>query len=160
MTAAKRAIGRVAVRPYEQGDRALVHEFLRDLPRLYPAGDVWLAQRLDTCLIGGPRCTLVECGSEVAALAIETPKANGSLKLSTFFVAPAFRRCGLGALLSEALQARWVGEGWDEVYVTCDESVHGALASLWAPLGFMTFAAVPGRYRQGSTEMVMRALLT
>ncbi|MGZ6868811.1 MAG: hypothetical protein ACXVHI_00625 [Frankiaceae bacterium] len=91
-------------------------------------------------------------------MAIETPKALGSLKLSTFYVAPWSRGVAVGRSLAAFLQDRWAREDCTDIYVTCDAVVEGPLTAVLSPFGFIKFAAIPDRYRQGATEVVLRSL--
>src|SRR4051812_11860987 len=103
-------MGRVlgVIRPYRQGDRALV---LRDLAPVlaaaYPGGDHWLARRLDDVAAGAAKCDMVCTGNHLAAIAIETPKGERKIKLSTLWVADAVRGRGLGARLLDHCRRSW-----------------------------------------------------
>lgn len=147
------------VRPYDTADRESVTALLDDLPRLYPGGSSWLSARLTDCSDGRARCSLIEQDGRLIAASIETPKPAGAIKLSTFFVDANYRNGGVGSHLARHLRARWSREGACEAYVTCDETVVCALSGVLVPLGFMESAALPNRYRQGATEVVLRALL-
>src|SRR4051812_7784147 len=68
--AAQPAAGRI--RPYSASDRLRLERVLALLPSLYPDGDRWLRRRLDEVEEGAAQCTVVEQGSRLIAVAIET----------------------------------------------------------------------------------------
>lgn len=146
-------------RDLQRWDIDQVKGLLAILPELYPGGDVWLESRLDDVLGGHARCTVVEKGNELAGVAIETPKAEGRLKLSTFFVADGHRNCGVGGSLMRTLHDRWVCEGIEQVHVTVAEQNYRQVKRVFEPVGFLTVAHELDRYGAGRNEFVMTCLV-
>lgn len=145
-------------RDLQRRDVDQVEELLAVLPRLYPGGDVWLRRRLGDALIGRARCTVVESGGELAGVAIETPKADGRLKLSTFLIADEYRNCGIGGAFIRTLHDRWAREGIEQVHVTVAEQNHHQVKRVFEPVGFLTVAHEIDRYGAGRNEFVMTCL--
>jgi hypothetical protein len=121
---------------------------------LYPGGQEWLSRRLATLAETG-RATVVASGATVIAVAIETWKPAGRVKLSTFFVCPESRQSGVGALLAANLVQRWNAERRPEAYVTVSESAVEALSRVLVPLGFAHLAMESNRYGVGRHEHVL-----
>ncbi len=107
--------------------RISVSEFAKIFPNLghkYPGGWDWLEAKLDEVRFRKANLWLSMVDDRIAALAIETMKGAHRTKLSTFVVAPEFRRKGIGGALLESLQTRWTDFGIDWVTVTIDETDH------------------------------------
>ncbi|OMB93219.1 hypothetical protein A5732_16850 [Mycobacterium colombiense] len=151
---------RAHVRDLRPKDVERVQALLAVLPQLYPNGDTWLQRRLDGALAGRARCTLVEVDEVLAGVAIETPKAPGRVKLSTFLIAAEYREAGVGSAFIRFLRDRWVSERLDQVYVTVAESHHAQVQRVFEPVGFLTVAHELDRYGPGRNEYVMTCLLS
>lgn len=152
------ALALIHTRDLLPGDRLAVETLLAELPDLYPGGDVWLRRRLDDAVAGRARCTLAEVGEEVAGVAIETPKALGRLKLSTFLISEPYRNAGVGGWFVRSLRDRWHTERISQVHVTVADNRHDHLRHVFEPVGFLTIAREPDRYGPGRNEYVMTCL--
>ncbi|QZT57122.1 GNAT family N-acetyltransferase [Mycolicibacterium austroafricanum] len=152
------ALRRPQVRDLRPEDLPAVRSLLTVLPELYPQGETWLHHRLEDALAGRARCTLAEVGNAVAGVAIETPKAFGRLKLSTFLIADEHRNSGVGGTFIRLLHDRWIDENIDQVHVTVAESRHDQVRRAFEPVGFLTVAHEIDRYGPGRTEYVMTCL--
>lgn len=147
-------------RPLTSEDVLGVKDVLSVLPVLYPGGADWLDNRLMDALEGRARCTVADLDGEIAAVAIETPKAGNRLKLSTILVTPTFRGQGIGTRLAGQLAAGWEREKISEVYVTVAHTEHDRLSALLYPIGFTTVALEWDRYGTGRHEYILSALPT
>src|SRR5436305_11901806 len=103
-----------------QRDRDAVKAALMFLPQLYPNGHQWLDRRLSDVESRRAECWVVDVDRRIAAVAIETPKQWRRKKLSTFWVAPCFRRIGIGRSLLRFEIARWLRDEQREIAVTVD----------------------------------------
>lgn len=137
--------------------RESVIELLSGLPALYPHADEWLARRLDDVEQRRARCTLAIVAGQSAAVAIETPKPGNRVKLSTLYVAPQFRRTGIGGMLVRSCWHRWLVRGVDSVHVTVRTGREEALYSVLEPLGFSFLTLLTNRYGRGEHEFVLQA---
>jgi GNAT superfamily N-acetyltransferase len=146
------------LRPYDRADRARVTQLLRFLPELYPNGDLWLQRRLSDVERGTALCTVAVVGGSqsLAGLTIETPKARGSVKLSTIYVRPECRLHGIGSLLLRRAHQRWAQAAVRSAHVTVDQSRLDSLAPLLRSTHFMFVAVERGRYAPERTEYVYR----
>jgi ribosomal protein S18 acetylase RimI-like enzyme len=144
------------VRWFKPPDRSQVVRLLSVLPTLYPGGSDWLQQRLDDSLLGRAACIVVKDAKDqsLSAVAIMTPKASGSVKLSTFYVAPERRHRGIGRLLLSVLLSSWRPQPQDEIYVTVAHHVEPAFRRLIEPAGFNKIAFEEDRYGKGRHEAV------
>jgi ribosomal protein S18 acetylase RimI-like enzyme len=144
------------VRSYRRSDReSLVARLGPVISALYPAGDIWLARRLNDVESGSARCSIVTwSGSELLGAAIETPKEKGRLKLSTLWVDQTWRGCGLGKHLLLAARQRWLSSELELVNLTAEASVAGAMAALLARAGFRLECIDRDRYGEGRHEVV------
>jgi ribosomal protein S18 acetylase RimI-like enzyme len=146
---------RMVIRFYTQRDRATVTAALRFLPRLYPKGNEWLDRRLGDVESRRAHCWVVHVNSRIAAVAIETPKQPRRTKLSTFWVAPCFRRIGIGRSLLCFQIARWLRDEQREVTVTVDTGRLPGFAPLFAAHGFDVRVTERSRYGDGRDEAVL-----
>jgi len=146
------------VRDLRRDDVPQVTSMLSVLPTLYPNGDAWLSRRLADVLVGDARCTLLDVGHQLAGVAIESPKAAGRLKLSTFLIADEFRNAGMGGAFIRHLKDRWVAEELAEVYVTVADQNHDQVLRAFNPVGFLTLTCEKDRYGAGRREYVLTCL--
>lgn len=149
---------RPVLRDLRPDDVERVQSLLTVLPDLYPGGETWLRHRLNDALAGRARCTLVEVDNTVAGVAIETPKALGRLKLSTFLIADEYRNVGVGGSFIQFLRDRWRSERVDQVHVTVADQHHDQVRRIFEPVGFTTMAHEANRYGPGRNEYVMICL--
>lgn len=147
-------VDRLLVRPFNCTDVPGVQHLLRDLPRLYPEGDRWLHRRLGEMCDGGASGTVATYGSVIAGIVIETPKTSGRSKLSTIFVGPDFRRCGVGRTMLTASLAELARRGTTDVHLTVATSVEHALLPLLSGLHFTRVAIEKDRYGKGRHEAI------
>lgn len=169
--------GRIPVRlgQLERPDTKRVSVLLRDLDCDYPGGAAWLEQRLQQVLVGQASCTLAWAGRSLAGVTILTPKPK-AMKLSTIFVAPRWRRFGIGSLLLDQALASLpehattnrldhdldaitpVQAQATEVYVTVAHHTWPILAPLLLSRGFTRTAFERDRYGRGRHEIVATRL--
>ena len=140
---------------YTQRDRDPVTAALTFLPQLYPEGDKWLERRLIDVESRRAQCWIVRVDSRIAAVAIETPKQPWRTKLSTFWVAPSFRRMGIGRSLLCFQIARWLRHEQREVAVTVDTGRLPGFAPLFTTHGFDVKTTERCRYGDGRDEAVL-----
>lgn len=149
--------GRVewVVRVADLAEHRAVEALLAEpLGNLYPGGRLWLARRLAAMPEAGRVTVLGSTGSPVA-VALETWKPAGRVKLSTFYVAPEARRQGAGRALTASLTSRWLAEHRESAYVTVASQHSAALESLLRPFGFTPWAVSSARYGPGRDEHVL-----
>lgn len=144
----------ITVRPFEASDRSEVFRLLDFLPTLYPRGFQWLDRRLDDVLDRKARCLLVGGSRRIAGIIIETPKASGTVKLSTIYVHQDFRGQGIGKALLVNTCDHWRAESVRNCYVTADYRVAKDLGSLLAQFSFEETAFLRNRYGDGRHEVV------
>jgi GNAT superfamily N-acetyltransferase len=144
----------ITFRPYSSADRNLTFRLLSFLPSLYPRGNEWLDHRLYQVLEGKARCTLALFDSRLIGVTIETPKTPSRLKLSTIYVAPRFRKLGVGATLLERCKENWLRKDLGHVHVTADLGRTGMLFPLLTRVGFNFTALEVDRYGAGRHEVV------
>jgi len=142
-------------RAYEARDESWVFETLSFLPELYPGGHTWLDRRLHEVLDKKARCTIVLFSTVRAGLLIESPKAKGTLKISTIWVDPRFRHYGAGSYVLNQARARWIREGMSYVYVTADLATAALILPLFQRTGFKTEAISYERYGEQRDELVL-----
>lgn len=149
--------GRVewSVRVADPAEHRAVEVLLAEpLGDLYPGGRAWLARRLAAVPEFG-RVTVVGPVGSPVAVAVETWKPAGRVKLSTFYVAPEARRQRAGRALAASLTSRWLAERRDSAYVTVASQHSVALESLLRPSGFTPWAVARARYGPGRDEHVL-----
>jgi len=122
---------------------------------LYPRGSQLLAARLDDAVHGKARCTVAIANASVAALAVESPKGSRQLKLSTLWVAPHYRCCGLGTALIKRLRNRWLLTDVERVHLTACTTCVCELLALLERFGFRHQAVELNRYGEGRDEAVL-----
>ena len=142
-------------RELEPADIAGVTALLAVIPNLYPDGERWLRSRLTDALAGRARCTVATSHDALAGVAIETPKANRRIKLSTYVIDSGHQRLGIGVDLMAHLRERWVEEAAGEVYVTVADGVMPTVEATFRKGGFTRTALEQNRYGLGRHEHVM-----
>lgn len=141
------------LRGYVQADRGEVMRLLTPVLReLYPAGEVWLARRLDDVAESQADCILATHDGKVVGVAIITPKKTGRVKLSTLYVTPTARGKGIGRQILKETLARLRSQGADEIYITAAHSVEDLIRPLLEAQGFIKLDRVPNRYGPGRHE--------
>lgn len=146
---------RTGFRPCTGADLPAVRALLDDpLGELYPGGRAWLDRRLAGARTAG-RLTVTGPSGMPDAVAIETWKPGGRVKLSTFFVRPGARHAGVGTALALSLVGRWRAEARDDVYVTVAADCAPALSAVLLPVGFTLLAVKRERYGPGRDEHVL-----
>jgi ribosomal protein S18 acetylase RimI-like enzyme len=141
---------------YAVQDRLDVTIALADsLEAQYPGGARWLERRLSDVEAGDAACHLIRRDGELAALAIETPKAPRRLKLSTFWVAPQHRRSGLGRLLARDCRDRWLVDDIEHVHVTASNEALAGVNAVLASIGFVFVCVEYARYGIARDETVL-----
>lgn len=145
----------VTIRPYCHSDRKSVFKLLGILPILYPGGYNWLEHRLDEVVLGKARCTLAvtQCGP--VGVIIETPKHLSRLKLSTFYVHPAFRGLNIGTHLLHQSYEGWIRKELAQVHITADLKISNTLIPLLTRYGFRVKAIELARYGPNRDEIVL-----
>jgi ribosomal protein S18 acetylase RimI-like enzyme len=156
--------GPVTLRSLDARDLAAVGGLLTDLEVDYPGGRLWLANRLLDVVDGRAICDLAAVGGFIVGATIGTPKPH-AMKLSTIFVAPEWRRKGVGAALLDRFlaqaEARVADSGRElrvETYVTVAHHNWGQLAPLLSSRGFTETAVEFNRYGIGRHEIVATRL--
>jgi ribosomal protein S18 acetylase RimI-like enzyme len=94
-------------------------------------------------------------GGRLAGAAIETPKGEHLVKLSTFWVAPWARRRGVGSQLLGRLVLRWQQADLESAWVTMGLYESDDLMGLMVPHGFEAIGLALDRYHQGRAELVL-----
>jgi GNAT superfamily N-acetyltransferase len=124
------------------------------LPALYPRGDRWLARRLDQVEARKAVCVLALVGRHLAGLSIETPKQRNHVKLSTFWIAPRFRKCGIGRALLTSRRESWLQQELWRVWVTVDSNRVSMLSPVFCSSGFALQTLEAARYGPDRDEAV------
>ena len=88
--------------------------------------------------------------------AIQSPKGQGRLKLSTLWIAPEYRGRGAGGLLLDKLVAQWRRAELLEVWVTTDLFHHHDLWPTIRRVGFESTTVVRAKYGPERDEVVYR----
>jgi len=107
--------------PDAQASVSDVMSLLPEFETKYPDGWSWLESKLACTGAGDTNLWLSLMDGAIVALAIESLKGAHTRKLSTFAVAPDYRRQGYGEALLGHLKAQWVTFDVDKVHVTVDE---------------------------------------
>lgn len=143
------------LRPCLNADRRVIlRDLLPQLERSYPGSDRWLPRRLDDILAGSARAFLARDLHGLRAIAIETPKGAGRLKLSTVWVAERARHNGLGSRLIAESQRRWLEAGLQEVWVTVSPRSYQSMSKLLVANGFLFAGVDPDRYGEARPEAI------
>lgn len=127
---------------------------------LYPAGAHKLFHRLEDVLEGAALCTVAvrrgRPGDElVVGIAVESPKHDDRVKLSTLWVAPTFRRLGIARELVQSCVERWSRNGIT-AHLTVRQQCSASVVALLEPFGFSQIAIEPNRYGIGAHEVILR----
>ena len=153
--------GDAVIRRYRREDRQALSLLLSGISTIYPDGQEWLQDKLDEVERGKARARVaaVPCAIgalvSIAGVTIETPKADGRLKLSNLYVCPGARRAGVASALVDRLTWRWSREHYSGLHLTVDTVNYEGVQELFAPFGFRRVASLPGRYRTDRTELVL-----
>jgi ribosomal protein S18 acetylase RimI-like enzyme len=142
------------LRPLKRSDCAPVLSMLSIIPHLYPRGDKWLETRMDEALDRKAYCGLAMRAPGPIGATIETPKGSRTIKLSTIWVAPPFRKMGVGHALIDACCARWVANGIANAYVTADTRRSEMLFPVLKRFGFERGPIEHQRYGTDRSEAV------
>jgi GNAT superfamily N-acetyltransferase len=142
------------IRSYQADWLMIMRELAPILRAHYPYGDLWLSRRLDDVQDGRARAHLALQGTLLVGIAIETPKLEGQVKLSTLWVAPELRRHGVGKALLDRCTKRWLKHGTHRAWVTVGESANRELTALVSTHGFRQTTVEPHRYGPGHHEWI------
>jgi ribosomal protein S18 acetylase RimI-like enzyme len=114
---------------------------------LYPSGATKLERRCLDAVAGKAIGHVVTMpGEPVVGFAMETPKGNRTVKLSTIWIAPNARRRGIGSSLVSKLILGWHQRGVDRAYVTARVGIHDEILASFSALGFKLAAIEKDRY--------------
>lgn len=144
-----------ALRPLIGFDRGIVRRDL--LPAIcssYPGAKAWLEGRLEDVMEGSARCQLARDLHGLRAIAIETPKAPGHLKLSTIWVPERARGRGLGRRLLVECRDRWLRDELEQVWVTVAPPSYPSISPLLLAHGFRQTGIDSDRYGEGRPEAI------
>lgn len=114
----------------------------------------WLRRRLREISDGWGTCTLAVIDGAVAGISIETPKAEGKVKLSTLFVNERYRRRGVGTALVARCTQAWAQQSIPSAYVTVATAVEPRLGPILTSFGFLRSAIVKNRYGRDRHEAI------
>lgn len=128
------------------------------LANAYPGGAAWLENRLLDVGSGDARARVVIADGALGGIAIETPKVDGQMKLSTVWLAPELRNKGMGSELLGACIADWRAEGISRAWITSCATTLPAIEALVAQHGFTFTAREVDRYGAGRDEWVFHWL--
>lgn len=142
------------LRPLKRSDCASVLRMLSIIPHLYPGGDKWLETRVGEASDGKAYCGLAMGARGPVGATIETPKGSRTIKLSTIWVVPPFRKMGVGHALIDACCARWVANGIANAYVTTDTRRSEVLFPVLKRFGFERGPIEHQRYGTDRSEAV------
>ena len=144
-----------ALRPLTGFDRGAVRrDLLPVISSSYPGAEAWLERRLEDVIEGSARCQLARDLLGLRAIAIETPKAPGHLKLSTIWVTERARRQGLGSCLLLECRDRWLRHELEQVWVTVSPTSYPSISPLLLAHGFRQTGIDPDRYGEGRPEAI------
>ena len=122
---------------------------------LYPAGREELMAKLLFNESIGDHSFVATVDGEIVAYAAESAKANGRLKLSTFWVHEDFRRQHIGSRLISFLVERWIKSGLQSVHVTVRAGRDTELLGLLSNYGFRFLTTARNRYGAGRDEVIL-----
>lgn len=126
------------------------------LGKNYPGGDLWLARRLDDVQAELARAQLAFQDNQLVGIAIESPKPEGQIKLSTLWVHPRARSRCLGELLLAHCVERWLEAGTPCAWITVGAFARVEVSRLVCRFGFRQTSMEPDRYGPGRDEWVLR----
>jgi ribosomal protein S18 acetylase RimI-like enzyme len=154
MTITQRLAGRV--RAYRPDDYAVVmRDLLPVIAESYPRARSWLEQRLEDVAAGSASCDLARDRHGLRAIAIQTPKGRGAVKLSTIWVAERARGRHLGAQLADRARRIWIAADVERAWVTVGEGAESSVSRLLLPRGFIVTQVEADRYAEGGRETVL-----
>jgi len=148
----------VRVRPIFSSDLTSLMRSVGPLvDSLYPSGATLLLRRLEDALAG---YAVAHVAASVRtdrpiALAAEALKGRRTRKLSTFWVSPAWRRQGIGAVLVESRIRSWHSSNIESVHVTVRQDRSLELMALLAPRGFQRKTTVTDLYGEDRSETIL-----
>ena len=142
-------------RPYRSNERQGVYQLLSILPSIYPGGAKWLKRRLEDSTRSRATCTLATYGPRPVGITIETPKDCRKLKLSTLYVDPSFRGCGIGTSLLSLCVRRWLRDCLHDVYITTDLRRARNIIPVLTRYQFKPTCIEYDRYGKGRHEMIL-----
>jgi len=144
----------VIIRPFAPEDTAQLQHLLRGLPELYPGAEVWLEGKLAACGMGVARAWVAEHGDKLVGVIIISPKGE-RLKISNVYVAPEWRRRGIGSRLVGKVSPLWAGGAYNMVFITVATPSLESVSALLESQGFSELTTVPDRYSPGQVETVL-----
>lgn len=134
--------------------RSSLQDDLSFLRILYPNGGEWLDKTLRSASTDIECHTFVTDKGERAGVAITKKKSNRETKISTFYVAPRFRKLGVGKLALRMLLEDFFQKDVDRVHIThCKNTIEGFQNFLNSVTVWDNVEA-PERYFADKTEVV------
>jgi GNAT superfamily N-acetyltransferase len=152
-TSVPRAL-RTRSRAFERCDTPYVTSLLDAPLAMYPSGRDWLRRRLGDVLAARARCTVAVRPSAIVGAVIETPKGPGVVKVSTLFVHPNARGCGVGKQLLSRCVWRWQHEGIQQAHITVPSHRVNEMRRILFGQRFAFLTVESDRYGPGRDEHV------
>lgn len=147
--------------PWKPEDKEQIVHLLRGLHHSYPDIGSWIdkggapAGIWDRIAAGKYKLVVARVGSEVAGFSLTQRKDARNWKMSTFFVAPAYRARNIGPrLLKEEIQ-HLARDGVRRLMVTFGHEEFAQMQSFFTKYGFTCDGISPQRYRDNSYEVIM-----
>lgn len=156
-----RAGGIFHIGKWEAGDRDQVLELLQGLQLAYPDISKWIGKVGEPKAVwtkvekGEYQLTVARMNGQVAGFCLTQKKDERNWKLSTFYVAHAFRGQKIGHRLLDIELRRLAHAKARRVMVTFAHEEFGVMWDFFQEHGFRVDGLSPQRYRDNSYEVVM-----
>lgn len=120
----------------------------------YPNGGEWLEKTVRASSSDIECFFVVTAHGEHAGAIISKKKSMRERKISTFYIAPRFRRQGFGKLAVRILLKRFFQDNVDRVYIThCKQDLQG-FGGFLQGVTYWDECEVPDLYFRGKTEVI------
>jgi ribosomal protein S18 acetylase RimI-like enzyme len=148
--------GPFSIAPLRLGDRSAVMCAVGPtIDTLYPRGAAKLSARLDEVADRRAHCWIAWSSGRLAGISVDTPKGPKAAKLSTLWVAPSFRRAGVGSALVDTTLATWRARDVERGHLTVRRTQAEPLVALLAHHGFAQAGIAVHKYGLDEDELVL-----
>lgn len=139
------------IHPYSPKHKSNVLKFLNFLENNYPNYKEWAIKKLNS---SDTISYLVFHNEQVIGIGIGAIKKGDKFKISTFYIAPDFRKQSLGHNLLQLFIQKAVEKKATQIYITANSTLHSTLGEFLTTRGFVLTTQLPNKYVTGHTENV------
>ena len=120
----------------------------------YPNGGEWADKALHSSDPYISRFIVIDHCSNVCGFAITKQRDRDTAKICSLYIAPFYRRRGIGNMVMRQILMRSFHKGFTKHLLTYNLYLADTLGRMISSMGFETIAMSQNKYRSGETEVI------